>query len=190
MFLSELLVALVIALLLSSILFGIGWGQHYREGPWGGLVAWFIILLLMVWAGGIWMPPFGPRFKEVSWFPFVITGIFIILLLLIAVPRPWRRPRTRREAVAQAEMARQEEVVEASVFGCLFWLLIVLLIFALFSRYTIYQRPVPPPAASAFEHGNTPVAVGSEHSNSRQTRSLVKSNTVFREGTEHGSTTL
>lgn len=91
---------------------------------------------------------------------------------------------------AQAEMARQEEVVEASVFGYLFWLLIVLLIFALFSRYTIYQRPVPPPAASAFEHGNTPVAVGSEHSNSRQTRSLVKSNTVFREETEHGSTTL
>jgi hypothetical protein len=159
-FLFELLVALVIALVLSSILFGVGWEQPYREDTWGGLIAWFIILLLVVWVGGTWMAPFGPRLWDVAWLPFLITGIFIFLLLLIAVPatRYWPRPRTRREAIEQAEMAREEEAVVIRAFGCLFWLLIGLLIIALLSRYTIYPRPVLPPAAASLEPGNDAVA--------------------------------
>src|SRR5688500_5247856 len=113
MFLFELLIALVIALILASILFGVGWEQPYREDAWGSLVAWFVILLLVVWVGGTWMTPFGPRLWDVAWLPFLITGILIFLLLLIAVPatRYWPRPRTRREAIEQAEMAREEEAV-------------------------------------------------------------------------------
>lgn len=156
MFLFELLTALVIASVLTSILFGVGWGRHYREGPGWGLLAWSIIMFLAVWAGGIWMPAFGPRLREVTWLPFVTTGVFIILLLLLAtpMPSPWRRPRTRQEAVEQVEMARQKEVVEASIFGCSFWVLIVLLIAVLLSRYTIYLRPALLPTASALELGD------------------------------------
>lgn len=157
----ELLLALVIALVLSLMLLGVGWEQPYREGAWGGLVAWFVILLLVIWVGGTWMAPFGPRLYEVAWLPFLLIGFFAFLLLLVAVPstRLWRRPRSRREAIEQADMVREEEAVVASAFGCLFWLLVGLLMLALLSRYTIYSRLVPPsPAASQLQQHDNAVA--------------------------------
>jgi hypothetical protein len=155
MFFFELMIALAIAVVLSSILFGVGWEQPYRKNAWGGIVVWFVILLLAVWVGGTWMTPFGPRLWDVAWFPFLIIGIFVFLLLLIAVPRTRysRPPRTRREAAEQVAMAREEETVVASAFGCFFWLLIGLLLIALLSRYTFYPRPVLPPTTSSLQQG-------------------------------------
>lgn len=158
----ELLIALVIAAILSAILFGVGWGPPYREGTRGGLLAWFVILLLVVWAGGVWVTPFGPHLRGVAWIPFVITGVLVLLLLFTAVPRPWRLPRTRREAVEQAEIARQEEIIGASAFGCLFWLLMFALIVVLLSRYTLYRRPTPPHAAASLEQRNRVTAARPE----------------------------
>jgi hypothetical protein len=173
MFLFEWLIALVIALVLSSILFGIGWEQPYQEHAWGGVVAWFVILLLAVWAGGAWMTPFGPRLWDVAWLPFVIIGIVLFLLLLIAVPRTkyWPRPRSRRGLIKQVELVREEDVVVASAFSCLFWVLLGLLIIALFSRYMIYPRPVRLPTVSSLEQGHEVVAARAEGSGSRQRQS-------------------
>lgn len=97
------------------------------------------------------MTPFGPRYWEVSWAPFLLVGIFVFLLLLVAVPstRYARRPRSRHEAAEQVATAREEEEVVATAFGCFFWVLVGLLVIALLSRYTFYPRPVLPPTVSS-----------------------------------------
>jgi hypothetical protein len=48
------------------------------------MIAWFVILLLVVWVGGTWMAPFGPRLWDVAWLPFLIRGVD-----WIGLPEDW-----------------------------------------------------------------------------------------------------
>jgi hypothetical protein len=126
MFISELLFAVAIAFIL-TIIFGVIFG-HRREYP--GLGFFFIILLLATWAGGLWITPLGPVLWDVSWLEFLVVGVIFALLLLAVLP-PERKPRTKGEAVAQAE-AESEAVIVLNIF---FWVMVVALIASIIIAY-------------------------------------------------------
>lgn len=133
MFLIELLFVFVLALILSGVLaWGIGW-RHPASAGAAGTSALFLFLILMfaMWAGGAWLPPWGPIWQGTPWLSLLLIG-FLVSLLVLAVATPARRPpRTRREATEQAE----EAAVLGTAFGLFFWLLLLVLLIAVVIRY-------------------------------------------------------
>ncbi len=126
----DFIFAFIIAILLSFLLVSaLGWERPAREGPWAGFALLFILLFLLIWAGGVWVTPFGPAAGGVYWLPFLFIGI--ILALLIAALMPPHRPRTPSEAIKEAE----EEKALATAFGIFFWILIIILIILIILNY-------------------------------------------------------
>jgi hypothetical protein len=115
MFLTDLLFALVIGLLLTG-LFNL---LFRNRGPWGLWWVFLIVVFFATWAGGVWVTPFGPIWFGVAWLPFLLIGFLVALLLAAATPT--QLPRTRSEAIAQAE-AESAGAVALSVF---FWVLLI-----------------------------------------------------------------
>lgn len=121
----DLLVALVVAFILVGFL-----GAGLRRQPFGAvLAAMFALLFLATWAGGVWMAPIGPRVAGSSVMTFVAVGFLFGLLLTAFVPP--HIPRTRGEALRQAD-ARRETAAFVNVF---FWLAIVMLLVVIALRY-------------------------------------------------------
>jgi uncharacterized membrane protein len=115
MILPILVIALIFALVF-SLIFSVG---LRRSGPWPNFWIFFLIVFLTILTGGIWIIPVGPAVWGVYWVPMLFIAIIISLLLAAATPK--RRPRTRAEAIKQAE---DEQDVEA-VIGIFFWILII-----------------------------------------------------------------
>jgi hypothetical protein len=137
MFILDLLVVLVIALVITAILSAVAGWRHpaYRDmGTLPGAVFLFLILVFFIWAGGIWLVPFGPTLWGVSWLPFLIVGL-IVALLIAALSPPAPPPRTPAEAVEEAEREREQEAVAATAFGVVFWVLLIGLIGAVVVNY-------------------------------------------------------
>ncbi|MBD3379001.1 MAG: hypothetical protein GF408_00870 [Candidatus Omnitrophica bacterium] len=103
-------------------------GVFRRVGPWESVFAFFIVLFLAIWAISLWLAPAGPVFLGVYWFPVIIIGF--ILALLLAASAPPRPPRTAEEAVEEAE---KEAAAERSI-DALFWVLLVILLLAILGR--------------------------------------------------------
>lgn len=124
------LVALFLAMLLAAIL---GWRHPARPDvdAWPTILFLFIILFLAVWAGGVWLIPFGPQLAGAYWLPFVVVGLAIALILAAASTGSWSCPESMAEAKAQDELATQT----GRIFGFFFWLLVVLLSFAVIIAY-------------------------------------------------------
>jgi hypothetical protein len=81
----------------------------------------FVVFLLVTWAGGLWVTPFGPTLWGVAWLPLVIVALLAALLLIAAAPERYRFP-TRpagREAAGVAAVVG---------FGIFFWILAILLL--------------------------------------------------------------
>ncbi len=125
MFLFELLFALLVALVLGGVLFVV-----LQRRPVGGpLPALMVILFLATWAGGLWLTPVGPPLWGVHVLSFVLVGM-LVALLLTAVSPP-RQPRTRGEALRQAE-ARRDALRTLDGF---FWVLVAVLLLGIAIRY-------------------------------------------------------
>ncbi len=124
MFWIDFLFIVIFAFILSSILtWGFGWRHPARRDASGAAVLFaFLVLFLAMWAGGAWLAPVGPVFYGSSWLGFMMIGIFVVLLIL-AVAAPERRPPTSVEAEREAE----ETAAVAVVFGVFFWILIMAL---------------------------------------------------------------
>lgn len=169
MFIWDLLIALLVALLFVGLLVGlVGWGRRDRtattgttaattprgEGSsaaaWGVILFLFVILFLGIWAGGVWIEPFGPEAWGVAWLPFLFVGLILALVVAAAAPPVRRTPTTGRAATRQVgpvgsgpgsepapEKARHERQGEALAvsFGVFFWLLVGLFVLAVFFAY-------------------------------------------------------
>ena len=102
----ELFVALVVALLFSSLLVSMARPRADREVEAvsaGALFLFFVLILFLgTWAGGVWVAPFGPAIGGVT------------------------RPRTAEGAEAEAA---------ASVFGAFCWSLVLALLVAIIFGY-------------------------------------------------------
>ena len=131
MFWLDLLFAVVVTILIVAILMGaFGWGERVEQPPMAAGLFLFFVILLAVWAGGIWLTPMGPIFYGAYWVPFIFFGIFMLLLLIAAAPGP-RRPRTPAEAAEQEQVA----AASATAFGVFFWMLLIALLIAIVARY-------------------------------------------------------
>jgi len=128
----DLVFALVFALVLSWLLVSVlGWQRPAREGTWAGIALLFVLLFLFVWAGGVWVSPFGPTLWGGYFLPFLIVGI--VLALVFAAIIPPRRPRTAQEAI---EEARTEAAIDAA-FSAFFWVLVIVLLISIVAHYAL-----------------------------------------------------
>ena len=128
MFLYEVILAFLIALLL-SLVFAVGFRGH----GWGaGFLFFFVVLFLFTWAGGVWITPVGPLIVGIPWLSFLFVGL-VVALLLAAVTPTERRPRTEIEARRLAASQTQTWIA----LDFLFWLLILGLIVMILVRYLV-----------------------------------------------------
>ena len=128
MFFIDLLFVIVIAFLLTGI-FGAGVGR--RRG-YSGLWVFLIILVLATWAGGLWITPVGPALWGVNWLGFMLVGIAFALLLSAFLP-PAKSPRTKKEAIEQAE-AEEDAAIVLNVF---FWVTVIGFAAAIILAYVV-----------------------------------------------------
>jgi uncharacterized membrane protein YiaA len=126
MFIIDLLFALVIAVVLTSI-----FGTALLKASWGSfLVAFFLILLFGTWAIGIWITPFGPVLWGGYWLTFLIIGLFIAVLLAAFTP-----PLNSINKETNIEEGNNVEEVRWSALNIYFWILIIGLFIMILSWY-------------------------------------------------------
>lgn len=132
MFWVDFMFVIIFAVILSVLLtLGLGWRHPGRGDAVGTSILFlFLILLFAMWAGGVWLPDWGPAAYGTPWLGLLLIGIFIALLIL-AVAAPVKRRRATSEAQAVAE----EEAVAATAFGAFFWILILGLLVAVIVSY-------------------------------------------------------
>lgn len=131
MFFLHMLFALGIGVVV-ALIFAAGFR---RTGPWSNILAFFLIIFLAAWAGGIWLGPCGPVCAGVYWLPFLSVALLVGLLLAAAAP-----PRRSRGAMEEVTGMEEEAAVEEAL-DVFFWILIVALLIAVFAGY-VFPRPV------------------------------------------------
>ncbi|MFW6022065.1 MAG: hypothetical protein ACOCQW_00905 [Halanaerobiaceae bacterium] len=120
MILADLIFAILIALLLTWAL-GLGMRKNNRIGS----IIIFIILMLFIWAGGVWIAPVGPLIWGVPWVSFLLIGIFFALL--IAALTPEHRYRKRRQ--------KRDTTETFIIIDAFFWILLAGLGLAILISY-------------------------------------------------------
>lgn len=128
----DFLFAFVLALIFAWILAGSYRGRGItRVGAWPIFVVFFFLLLFVIWAGGVWLVPFGPVLWGGYWLPFVAVGIIVWLLIAAFA---WESPRRLDKAQTVAPDKPGDESV-AVVLTVFFWIVIVVLVAGLFTHY-------------------------------------------------------
>lgn len=130
MFLIDLLFALLIGLLLTSV-FARGMGRYNN---WDSLAAFFLVIVLAGWAASVWVAT-GPVLFDVYWLPTLITGLLVALLFLAFVPEGRYQPRE----LNRVELAREEVAWRSALalFGTMFWLLTLALLAVVVIGYLV-----------------------------------------------------
>ncbi len=121
----DFIIAFVVATVVVLAFVLAGWRQPLRGLLW----AFSLILLLLIWAGGIWLEPIGRAGVGASVLSFVVVGLVLALLFAAFVPRG--RPRTRGEALRQVDSERAAN----RVVGVFFWILVAMLVAVIVYRY-------------------------------------------------------
>lgn len=117
MFVIQLVFTLLMALVF-TLVFAVG---LRRTGPWSNVLAFFAVVFLAAWAGGLWISPAGPVFMGIYWLPIVLIPFLVGLLLAAVPPQPPRHVETISEAEEQAQQHR----AAVRVFDAFFWMLLV-----------------------------------------------------------------
>lgn len=133
MFLLDLMWAFLLGWLFTLLLTGpLGWRHPARaKGPAPASALFlFVIFFLAIWAGGVWLIPFGPTIGGGYWLPFLVVGLFV-LLVVAALSTPSRPPR----GAAEAEVEAEEAAVAGTVLGVFFWILLLGLVGAVVLAY-------------------------------------------------------
>lgn len=135
LWLTELMFALAVALLLTLFLAPIlSWRRGKRTGLPDALFL-FILVFLFAWVAGVWVQPIGPVLYDVYWTPFVAAGLLYILLLLALLPPAYHH--RRRDVNLETPEAAREPEAKAAVFGIFFWVLALALILAIVAGYIV-----------------------------------------------------
>lgn len=129
----DVFIALLVALVLTW-LFATALGS---TGPWSGAWVFFAVLLLFMWAIGLWVRPIGPAVWGVYWLPYIVFGAIVALLIAGTAPvRGTGQPpdRVREPVRPHVDDATAEEatVVAVSVFV---WVALIILALAIAIGY-------------------------------------------------------
>lgn len=101
-----------------------------------GFIWLLLIVFLVIWAGGIWLKPFGPSVGGIPLLPFLLVGIVFVLILAVSTPR--LPPRGRNETIDMLERIEREKKLDQLTYIYLrvvFWVLFLLLIAAIIIYY-------------------------------------------------------
>ncbi len=123
----SLVVALIVSLVLNVLL--------NRRGPRIGFFFFFLMLFLIIYAGGMWVKPFGPTLFGVFWVPILLVGILAGLFYYQSVPPP--PPHNREETLRMLEKNEKFKQIEKVTYVTLdifFWVIIALLLFLIIYR--------------------------------------------------------
>lgn len=106
-----------------------------NRGPWGNFWAFFVIILLAVFAADAWVGPTGPYFyDEIYWVPPLAVGLLFALLLAATTPSP----KTRSELEIEKEKIAKEQNSTVAL-GTFFWFLVAVMLLVitvgLFNKY-------------------------------------------------------
>ena len=123
MFITHAILALLLALLGVALLTT---GLRLRRAR-THMSAFFVVLFLATWAGGVWLAPFGPPSANIYWMPFTLIAILVATLLAAVLPP---------EVHTVAEAVERECEIEAGL-GVFFWVLILALASAVVLRYVL-----------------------------------------------------
>lgn len=121
-----ILAAIIIAVLIAAIFY---YGFNAR-GPWGSLWTFFLLLLLVVWAGSLWVRPVGLVFWGIAWVPLLFIGL-AFALLIAAIPTYDTRIEeeiSEEGALDETEIERRREADAAVAVSWVFWILVLTLI--------------------------------------------------------------
>jgi hypothetical protein len=77
----EFLIALAVALMLTA-----AFAAFDATGPWAGFWVFFVLVLLVAWAAGVWVRPFGPAVWGIAWAPYLVFGLIAALIVAAAAP--------------------------------------------------------------------------------------------------------
>ncbi len=116
------IIYLVLLAILISALFSYG---LKIKGPWGNFWAFFLIILLSVFAVDVWFPASGPYFFDIYWFPPLLVGLIIALLLAAATPIPSKKDRYKPKDEKHDIAKKQAGVL---VIGTFFWVVLIILL--------------------------------------------------------------
>ena len=139
MSIAELVFAFLLALLLATLLGPVG-GYRTRRREASALATFlffFLILFPLIWAGGLWLTPYGPATFGVTWAPFLTIGLVLILLFVAVSPRDNRRLRDEDEPRAGEQQIDDDEEAVA-LFGVSFFVLLITLALAILASYVWY----------------------------------------------------
>lgn len=117
MFLIDVLFALLMAGIF-TLIFAVA---LRRPGPWSSIAAFFLVIFLASWAGGLWISPTGPAFLGIFWVPILLVALLVALLLSAVSPRRPQHVQTISEA--EAESRQRQAVLRA--FDAFFWALLI-----------------------------------------------------------------
>ncbi len=133
MFIYDILLAFILALIFAGILTA-AMGRR-GPGPFAGAVFFFVLIFLIVWAGGLWVP-LAPGFVGAGWFAFLIFGLIAALLIAALTPV---QERNRREGDIRLQETGEPPAEAPSrpeiVVGGFFWVFVIVLMFLIIGAY-------------------------------------------------------
>lgn len=130
MFLIDLVIAIAVSFLAVAIVLLTG-----HRGPWHNPGILFLIVLLISWAGGIWLTPIGPALYGSYWIPYIIMAGLAALLLVNILPH--KDKKIIRSPEERLEEEEPEDVVALFSLGVSFWIFICVLILAIGLAYIL-----------------------------------------------------
>ncbi len=104
MVLADAVFALGIAFFLTVIFAVLG----KRARSWRGLVAFFTVVFLAAWAGGVWISPVGGSVMGVYWLSFFVVGL--IFALLQEGLSAFSKRAAPREKIEETEAKEEREI--------------------------------------------------------------------------------
>ena len=136
MIMTHFLIALLLAILFTIVLIPLG-GHRTRRDEYGAGLAFlffFLIFLPFIWAGGLWMAPFGPMMQGVAWMPFFLVGLFVMLLMLATLPTKGG-PDREREPLSETEHTFDRDEKAFKLFGLTYIVLLLGLVVLIIGSY-------------------------------------------------------
>jgi hypothetical protein len=90
------------------------------------ILAFFSVVFLAAWAGGIWITPAGPTFLGIYWLSFLVIGLLFALLFEVITGLSGPRRLKEKEVGREAEEMQTELSLSFFILFVAFIILIVL----------------------------------------------------------------
>lgn len=105
------------------------------KGPWNNLGTLFLVVLLVTWAGGVWISPVGPTLFGAYWLPFFFMAALLALLLLNLIPH--KDVQLTKPPEEELEKKDSPEIAAIATLGIAFWIFVCALIAGIALAYIV-----------------------------------------------------